>query len=155
MKIKMMKVSVKNQIVRLCSSQKIACISLTTLLFTSCVSYKSVSQTELSSKQLKISPPLKRGDVIGIIMKSGEKIEKLKVKEIDSLKVSGVQLVETTVQWIHVNKTIQLADIIEIKKRHFSAAKTVGAILAGGSIPLLVVALNSHPLGVGFAWGQP
>ena len=70
-------------------------VSFTFLLLTSCVSYKSITQTDPSTNQMKISTALVPGNVVRITMKNGEVIKKMKVKEIDSVKISGKETIET------------------------------------------------------------
>ncbi len=132
--------------------QKVLYLVLVVLFLPSCVSYKSITLAEPSANQLKPSSGLASGDVVKIIMNSGEAIEKMKVKGIDSSKISGIQVKETSPQWTHVNRTILIHDIKEIKKRKFSAEKTAGVIGLSIGVPLLLMATTYHPT-MSMNWG--
>ena len=115
------------------------------LQLTSCVSYKSITETGPTTSHLKTSTSIVPGNVLRITMKDGEKIKKLKVKEADSLKISGVHHESTKRGWISVNKIIMINDTNEIKKREFSLGKTSGLIILSISLPILIVGLVYSP----------
>ncbi len=127
------------------------CFVLSTVLFTSCVSYKTVTKTQAEDNNVEISTFISPGNVIKITMKSGEEIEKMKVQKIDSEKISGIQWVEKNPahfeeggRWIKVKKTIEISEIQRLRKRKFSPLKTLGTVV-GGLTLVAVIAVSSAP----------
>jgi len=77
----------------------------------------------LAQNKSAIPSVVTKGSVLKLYLKNHEVIDKFKVIEIDSIKISGVQVIKTS----GVNREIMLNDIQGIEIRRVDAAKTLGA----------------------------
>jgi len=93
------------------------------IMLVSCTSYKLMPG--LAQNKSAIPSVVTKGSVLKLYLKSHEVIDKFKVIEIDSIKISGVQVIKTS----GVNREIMLNDIQGIEIRRVDAAKTLGASL--------------------------
>jgi hypothetical protein len=100
----------------------------------SCMSYKPLPQ---NSTAAALSTSLKTGDVLKVVMKNGSKIDHLKVISMDSEAIVGTHLILKHNIWNQESVTITNSDIEAIKKRKFSAGKTIA--LSIGIIPVGLV----------------
>ncbi len=111
------------------ATQKIITSVFFALLFVSCVSYKTIIP-ESSGHLSETSPSIASGNFIIITVKNGEKI-KFKVTEADSARITGIHYSwnKSKGAYDHLDKIIMIRDIQSIRKRKFSAEKTMGLVI--------------------------
>jgi len=72
-------------------------------------------------------------------MSNGEKIH-LKVRQIDSAKIFGIQTVVRGHQVVQANKTFMIRDIRQIRKRKFNPVKTFFVLGGLGVVTYFLIA---------------
>ena len=114
--------------------QKALWLAASAFTFASCMSYKSIPATKNNpSQNPRLLAP---GVVVKITKKSGTEI-RMKVKEIDSLKISGIVLKYSNKQPL-IDELVRMDDVKWIKVRRFSVAKTLAlAFLLEGTVMVI------------------
>jgi len=87
----------------------------------------------------KKSSSINVGDRLKLAMSNGEKIH-LKVRQIDSAKIFGIQTVVRGYKVVHANKTLMIRDIRQIRKRKFNPVKTFFVLGGLGVVTYFLIA---------------